>query len=40
MLGKIIELLPTTQKYVSFNISFEDIMSNDFRGNVRTKHIE
>ncbi len=30
MLGKIIDLLPTTQKYISFNISFEDIMNNDF----------
>ncbi len=30
MLGKIIKLLPTTQKYISFNISFDDIMNNDF----------
>ncbi|WP_198304866.1 EAL domain-containing protein [Arcobacter vandammei] len=30
MLGKIIRLLPTTQKYISFNISFDDIMNNDF----------
>lgn len=39
MLGKIIELLPTTQKYVSFNISFEDIMSNDFV-EMLDKHID
>lgn len=30
MFGKIMELLPTTQKYISFNISFDDIMNNDF----------
>ena len=30
MFGKIMQLLPTTQKYVSFNISFDDIMNNDF----------
>lgn len=30
MLGKIIVLLPTTEKFISFNISFDDIMNNDF----------
>lgn len=39
MLGKIIELLPTTTKYISFNISFEDIMSNDFI-EMLDKHID
>lgn len=30
MLSQIIAILPTIQKQISFNISFEDIMNNDF----------